>query len=169
MSAYFEDIRVGEAIDLGAHTFTREEILSFAQRFDPQPFHVDEAAAKESLFGGLCASGWHTAMVWMQLMAAYRARAAAEAEASGRRPAVYGPSPGIRALKWMKPVYPGDVVRYSSTPQEKIALKSRPGHGLLISYNEGVNQDGEPVISFLGQLFIERRAPAEEAAAESDA
>lgn len=164
MSAFFEDIVIGETVDIGAHAFTRDEIVSFAGRYDPQPFHLDEEAARESLFGGLCASGWHTAFVWMQLMAAHRARAAEEAAAAGEPAAAYGPSPGIRDLQWLKPVYAGDVVHYSSTPREKIELRSRPGHGLLVSRNEGVNQNGEPVIRFLGQLFVERRVPRETAA-----
>lgn len=160
MTLYFEDIKIGEAIELGSHLFTREEIISFASRFDPQRFHVDEAAAKESLFGGLCASGWHTACVWIRLMAEQRAKAAADIERAGARAARHGPSPGIRELKWLKPVYPGDTISYRTTPQQKIDLRSRPGSGLLVSFNEGINQDGERVISFLGNLFVERRAPA---------
>lgn len=160
MTLYFEDIRIGEAIELGTHLFTREEIVSFASRFDPQRFHLDEAAAKESLFGGLCASGWHTACVWIRLMAEQRAKAAAEIASDGGHAARHGPSPGISELKWLKPVYPGDVISYRSTPQKKIDLRSRPTSGLLVSFNEGTNQDGERVISFLGNLFVERRAPA---------
>lgn len=160
MAHYFEDIVIGETVELGSHLFTREDILSFATRFDPQRFHVDEEAAKDSLFGGLCASGWHTACVWMRLMAAHRARTAAAIAEAGRRPAQHGPSPGIRELKWLKPVYPGDVIAYRSTPEEKRGLRSRPGWGLVVTRNEGMNQKGEMVISFLGQLFVERRVPA---------
>jgi acyl dehydratase len=157
VSFFFEDIVVGEALELGAHTFTREEILSFARRFDPQPFHVDEDAARDSLFGGLCASGWHTVSAWMRLMARRRAEMVAEAEAAGRIVARYGPSPGLRELKWLKPVYPGDTIAYRSTAQEKVELRSRPEFGLLVSLNEGVNQEGDLVISFLGNVFVERR------------
>jgi acyl dehydratase len=90
---FFEDIRVGESSDIGRHTFTAEEIKAFAARFDPQPFHLDEAAGARSQFGALCASGWHTACVWMRLMIKYRrredrsaARAARRSPNSGRRP-----------------------------------------------------------------------------------
>ena len=160
MTQFFEDIVLGEPIELGAHEFTREEIVSFATRFDPQPFHMDEEAARDTFFGGLCASGWHTACVWMQLMAAERARSAAEATAAGRRAARHGPSPGFRHLRWLKPVYPGDVISYRCVPEEKIELKSRPAYGLLVSRNEGVNQHSDLVISFLGRLFVERRTPS---------
>lgn len=160
MSDYFEDVTIGETVELGSHRFTREDIMSFASRFDPQRFHVDEAAAQDSLFGGLCASGWHTACIWMRLMAAHRAKLAEEVAASGRIPAPRGPSPGLRELKWLKPVYPGDVITYRSTPQEKIELNSKPDWGLLVTFNEGVNQDGERVFSFIGQLFVARRPSA---------
>ena len=85
---YFEDVQVGETIPLGRHTFTAEEIKAFAQRFDPQPFHVDEKAAEESHFGALVASGWHTAVIWMRLMVEYRrrmGRSHARARRAGRR------------------------------------------------------------------------------------
>lgn len=157
MTHFFEDIVIGEPIELGAHRFTREEILSFARRFDPQRFHLDEEAAKDTIFGGLCASGWHTASVWMRLMVAHRARIVDEITASGANPARQGPSPGLRELKWLKPVYPGDTIAYRSTPREKVELSSKPDWGLLVTFNEGVNQEGDRVISFIGQVFIERR------------
>lgn len=162
MSKYFEDIRLDETVELGAHTFTREEILSFASRFDPQPFHVDEELAKESLFGGLCASGWHTACVWIRLLVRSRQQAARDIEKAGGAPARLGPSPGIRELKWLKPVYPGDVITYRSTPVEKKASKSRPQWGIVTARHEGVNQNGETVLSLLGAVFVERRGPEED-------
>ncbi len=106
---FFEDIVVGERDEIGAHTFTAEEIKRFARAFDPQPFHLDEAAAEESHFGRLCASGWHTLAVWMKLNVRHLQR---RARASARRPACrlarLGPSPGFDELKWLKPVYAGD-------------------------------------------------------------
>lgn len=159
MTQFFEDIVLGAPIELGAHEFTTEEIVSFAARFDPQPFHLDAEAARDTFFGGLCASGWHTACVWMRLMAAERARAVAQAQAAGRRAARHGPSPGFRHLRWLKPVYPGDVIRYRSVPEEKLDVASRPAYGLLVSRNEGVNQHGDLVISFLGRLLVERQTP----------
>ncbi|MEC9367384.1 MAG: MaoC family dehydratase [Pseudomonadota bacterium] len=160
MTYYFEDIEIGETAELGTHLFTEEDILSFARRFDPQRFHVDPVAAKDSLFGGLCASGWHTASVWMRLMvrhqAALAARSGSEAFAHQAR---LGASPGFRQLKWLKPVYPGDTIAYRSTITEKVELDSRPGWGLVCTLAEGFNQKGEPVISFVGQVFVERRSP----------
>lgn len=158
MTQFLEDIDTGRAIELGSRLFTKEAIVAFASQFDPQRFHMDEEAAKDSLFGGLCASGWHTACVWMQLMAAYRADSVEACKRAGERPAVHGPSPGIRELKWLKPVYPGDVISYRCTPTEKIDLRSKPGWGMLISKNEGFNQNDELVFSFIGQLIVEKRS-----------
>jgi acyl dehydratase len=157
MSNFLEDYVVGETVEIGSHRFTREDILSFASRFDPQLFHIDEAEAEASIFGKLCASGWHTACVWMRLMAAHRARVAEEIAATGVSTAKRGPSPGIKELKWIRPVYVDDVVTYRSTVQEARLLKSKPEWGLLITFNEGLNQNDQPVISFVGQLFVERR------------
>ena len=101
---FFEDIRVGEVSELGRHTFTAEDIKAFAARFDPQPFHLDEAAAARSHFGRLCASGWHTACVWMRLMIAYRRREDEELRARGEAVGRLGPSPGFRDLAGLPPV-----------------------------------------------------------------
>lgn len=157
MSIYFEDFVIGATIELGSHAFTAEEIISFAQRFDPQRFHLDHEAASETIFGGLCASGWHTAAVWMRMMVQYRQRTAADIAGAGGTPARFGPSPGFRELRWLKPVYAGDVIAFRSTPEDKVELKSRPEWGLLVTRNEGMNQEGDVVLSFLGQVFVERR------------
>src|ERR1700758_4870204 len=93
---YFEDMSVGERTELGSHTFTAEEIKAFAHKFDPQRFHVDEAAAAASHFGGLCASGWHTTAVYMRLFVDFERREAQAARARGETPARDGPAPGIR-------------------------------------------------------------------------
>jgi acyl dehydratase len=151
---------VGEASTLGTHTFTAEDIVRFARQFDPQPFHLDEEAARRSLFGGLCASGWHTAAVWMRLMIGYRERAREEARRRGERPPELGPSPGFKNLKWSKPVYAGDTITYCSAITGTRASASRPGWGLAFHRNSGVNQHGEEVFSFDGAVFWERR-PAE--------
>ncbi len=161
MTRYFEDIRIGEQASLGDHRFTAEEIVSFAERFDPQPFHLDEQAAAESHFGGLVASGWHTAAVWMRLMVSHWQRQIeAEAYAPGERRPRLGVSPGIRALKWQTPVRVGDTISYSTRVTGKEELTSRPQWGLVISRNEGVNQDGREVLTFLSQVFVERRTVA---------
>jgi acyl dehydratase len=154
---FFEDLAVGETTDIGRHTFTAGEIKIFAQRFDPQPFHLDEAEAERSHFGALCASGWHTAVAWMRLMVDYRRREAETARLRGDPVASIGPALGFRALKWLKPVYAGDTVNYTSEVVETRLSNSRPGFGLLSVRAAGVNQNGEPVISFVSTTFVERR------------
>ena len=154
---YFEDIRVGDAFEVGRHTFTADEIKAFATRFDPQPFHVDEAAAERSHFGALCASGWHTAVAWMRLMVDYRRRMDEAMRARGEPVAGIGPALGFRELKWLKPVYVGDTIEYKSEVIETRLSDSRPGFGLMTFRSTGVNQNGEPVISLISTTFVERR------------
>ena len=154
---FFEDLVIGETEELGAYTFTAENIVGFAKEFDPQRFHIDAEAAKDSLFGALCASGWHTASVWMKHMVGYRDRIRAHALAHGARPARLGPSPGFSDLKWLKPVYVGDTITYRSTVTAKRASASRPGWGLVFHHNTGTNQHGEEVFAFDGMVFWERR------------
>jgi len=154
---YLEDIAVGETYAVGRHTFAADEIKAFAGRFDPQPFHLDEKAAAVSHFGGLCASGWHTAAVWMRLMVDFRRRVVEQARARGEPVASIGPALGFRDLKWLKPVFVGDTIDYASEVVETRASGSRPGFGLMTIRSTGVNQNGEPVISFLSTTFIERR------------
>jgi acyl dehydratase len=158
-SNYFEDLVVGEVIELGSHTFTTAEIKRFAAKYDPQPFHMDEEAAKSSLFGGLCASGWHTASVCIGLLMRRRKAWEDELVAKGQKLAQWGPSPGFKDLKWPKPVYAGDTISYRTTRAGKVDLKSRPERGLLVMQNEGFNQKGEPVFSVTGQILVERRVP----------
>lgn len=154
---YFEDIQLGERIAIGRHTFKADEIKAFAARFDPQPFHVDESAAERSHFGALVASGWHTAAVWMRLMVEQRKRLAETARARGEPVAALGPALGFRELKWLKPVYVDDTIDYASEVVEMRISQSRPGVGLLSIRSTGVNQHGEPVISFVSTTFVERR------------
>jgi acyl dehydratase len=154
---FLEDIAVGERSEVGRHTFTAENIKSFASRYDPQPFHLDEAAAEQSHFGRLCASGWHTACAWMRLLIDLRRREDDEARRRGEAVGTLGPSPGFRELKWLKPVYVGDTVTYTSEVIDVRELKSRPTWGLVTSRHTGKNQHGEPVISFISAAFVERR------------
>jgi len=156
---FFEDIHVGESSEIGRHTFTAEDIKSFAARYDPQPFHLDEAAAEQSHFGGLCASGWHTACAWMRLLIDLRRREDDERRARGEPVATLGPSPGFRELKWLKPVYVGDTITYRSEVMATQPVKSRPDWGLVTSRHTGNNQRGEPVISFVSSALIQRRHP----------
>jgi acyl dehydratase len=154
---YFEEIQVGDIYAVGRHTFSADEIKAFAQRFDPQPFHVDEAAGKRSHFGALCASGWHTALVWMRLMGDHRRGMDEAARARGEPVAGIGPALGFRELKWLKPVYVGDTIEYQSEVVEMRLSNSRPGSGLMTIRSTGVNQNGEPVISFVSTTLVERR------------
>lgn len=158
---WFEDIEIGTRTELGAYTFSEEEIIRFATKYDPQPFHVDPVAAKAGPFGGLIASGWHTTATWMKLMVPAMRGRVEKPDEDGRTPAA-GPSPGFLDMKWPTPVRPGDTISYSTTVVEKLDMRSRPGWGILRSRNEGVNQKGELVLSFIGQALIERKTPARE-------
>ena len=157
---YFDEIRVGDTVAVGRHTFTADEIKAFAQRFDPQLFHIDEAAAERSHFGALCASGWHTAVLWMRLMVDYRRGMIEAARARGEPVVGIGPALGFRELKWLKPVYVGDTIEYQSEVVETRVSNSRPSSGLMTIRSTGVNQNGEPVISFVSITFVERRPEA---------
>jgi acyl dehydratase len=154
---FLEDMAVGAVSELGSCTFTAEDIIRYAKTFDPQPFHVDPEAAKWSLFGGLCASGWHTAAIWMKQMIAHRERSWAESRRRGEPPPQLGPSPGFKNLKWSKPVYAGDTITYRSQVIATRPSASRPGWGLAFHRNSGVNQHGEEVFGFDGAVFWEMR------------
>ena len=157
---YFDDISVGDRMELGTHVFTADDIKRFAAQYDPQEFHMDEAAAAKSHFGALCASGWHTVAVWMNLRVQRGKREDAERAARGETIAKHGPSPGFRDLRWLRPVYVGDTITYASEVVETRVTKTRPGWGLVFSRNTGVNQNGDMVLSFIGSGFVERRPGA---------
>lgn len=159
MSVYFEDLVIGQTIDLGSHTFGRAEIIDFASKFDPQRFHLSEEGGRDSLFGALCASGWHTSAVWLRLVIDHRRRAADQMKFRGERPAKWGPSPGFEKIRWVKPVFVGDTIRFTSAPIEKRDSKSKPEVGLLYSLNEGFNQQGDLVFQVTSKMFVERRVP----------
>jgi len=154
---FLEDVEIGSEEVLGSYQFTRDAVVGFAQQFDPQPFHVDDEAARRSHFGSLCASGWHTTAAWMKCYVAFNDRHRRERMARGEAIAVIGPSPGFENLRWPKPVYAGDVITYRCRMTDKRPLKSRPGWGLLTSVNSGVNQKGESVLSFEGKVLVQMR------------
>lgn len=155
---FFEDIEVGWKRELGKHTFTAEEIKRFASRYDPQPFHIDEAEAAKSHFGALCASGWHTAAVCMRMIVDSAKQLADSMAARGEKVAKTGPSPGYTDLKWLKPVYAGDTIAFTSEVIEPRASESRPGWGIVKTRFSGRNQNGVPVYQFDGVVFVERRS-----------
>ena len=143
---YWEDFVVGNVREFGATPVTREAVLAFAAQFDPQPFHLDDAAAEASLFGGLSASGWHTCAMAMRMMCdAYLL----ESSSLG--------SPGIDNLRWLKPVLPGDTLSVRLTVLEARPMASRPGVGLVLSRWEVLNQKAETVLSMQGWGMFGRR------------
>lgn len=154
---FFEEIQIGQRRDLGSFTFTADLIKKFALQFDPQRFHLDEEEGRKSLFGGLAASGWHIASVCMKLLVADGKRQSAEAAARGEKIAVWGPSPGFRDLRWIKPVLAGDTLTYVSTVETLRTSEKRPDWGIVQARNTGTNQRGELVFSFLATAFVPRR------------
>ncbi|MBX9592404.1 MAG: MaoC family dehydratase [Hyphomonadaceae bacterium] len=156
---FFEDRQIGEITEFGCHTFDRDEIIAFARAFDPQPFHLDAAAAEASLFGALCASGWHTAAIFIREVVRHRLAGGTAAPRAGERQPAYGPSPGFRDLRWPKPVYVGDTIRFRARLAEKIDLKSRPNRGILASEVQARNQKGEIVFAVVSQILVDRREP----------
>jgi acyl dehydratase len=136
---WWEDFEVGERSEMGRHTFNEKEIVDFAKQFDPQPFHLDPAAAAKTPFGGLIASGWHTCAVGMRLMV----------ESYIGRTVSLG-SPGIDNVRWLKPVRAGDTLVYARTVIESRASTSRQGVGLVKHRWEAVNQAGETVLTMEG-------------------
>lgn len=154
---FFEDYRIGDKRVLGSHTFTAEEIKTFAAQFDPQAFHLDEEAGRASLFGGLAASGWHTTAVYMKVLVADMKRQHEAAAARGEEIAASGPSPGFTNLKWPRPVLAGDTITYTLEVTGVRPSASRPQWGIVFGRAVGVNQRGEPVLTFENSVFAPRR------------
>lgn len=143
---HWEDYEVGSIREYGSVTVSREEIVAFARQFDPQPFHVDEEAARLSPFGGLVASGWHTCALAMRMFC--------DGELS--RSAAAG-SPGVEKVRWVRPVRPGDTLRLRITLLEKRPMRSKPHLGLVRNAWEVVNQAGENVMEMEGWGMVRRR------------
>ena len=160
MMRFFEDLAIGQGRDIGSFTFTAEAIKAFAAKFDPQRFHLDEEEGRKSLFGGLAASGWHVGSVCMKLLVAESQRQTREALARGEEVAIWGPSPGFRELRWIRPVLAGDTISFASEIAALRSSESRPAWGILEARNNGTNQRGEPVFSILSTAFVPRRTPA---------
>jgi len=146
---YWEDLAVGSTRELGSVSPTREQILAFASQFDPQPFHLDEAAAQASVFGNLCASGWHTCAMAMRLMVDNFLN---EAASLG--------SPGLESVKWLRPVFPGDTLKLRHAVLESRPMASRPDVGLVRTLWEMHNQHGDKVLHMEGWAMFRRRTPA---------
>lgn len=147
-------LRLGETVILGSHTFTADEIKAFAAKYDPQPFHVDEEAAYNSVFGSLCASGWHTCATWMK----YNLRHQESERAAGRwahdAEPEFGPSPGFENLQWLRPVFAGETITFTRKAVRHRPLASRPGWRLLSLEGEAFNEDGTKVLSFENVVLV---------------
>ena len=144
---YFEDITVGTKSSFGSYNVTREEVIEFAQKYDPQPFHLDDEAAAKTHFGRLAASGWHTTAMTMAMVVE---------NILNTKQAGLG-SPGIDELRWLKPVFPGDTLRCETEVLEKRQSSSRPEMGSFRSRLQVFNQDDEPVMSFISIGLISVR------------
>ena len=146
---YWEDLLPGSERDLGTITPTREEIIAFASQFDPQPFHLDDAAAKASVFGSLCASGWHTCAMAMRLMVTNFLH---QSSSLG--------SPGLENLQWKKPVLPNDTLRLRHKIIASRPMRSKPDVGLVRTEWHMHNQHGDLVLFMEGWSMFRRRHPA---------
>ncbi len=153
-TSFFNLIDPGMTMQLGQYTFEKEEIIRFADKFDPQKFHLSEDGAKTSIFGNLCASGWHTASIWMRQNVIHgRDELIRLTKYTGPEPE-FGPSPGVRNLRWVSPVFVGDTITYQSTIIGKRELPKHPGWGLVTSHSQGINQNEKPVLALNGAVFV---------------
>ena len=144
---YFEDLEVGAETEFGSYDVTREEVLDFARKYDPQPFHLSDEGAAGTHFGRLCASGWHTAAMTMAVIA----RSVVDSGQAGLG------SPGIDELRWLKPVYPGDTLHVRGKIVDKTPSRSKPEIGSFRTETIVTNQDGAPVMRFTSIVLIRRR------------
>jgi acyl dehydratase len=148
MGVSYEDLEVGKTYDVGSHTFTRDEIVQFASQFDPQPFHVDDAAGAASMFGGLAASGWHTCSVMMGMLVRNMLNGSTSMG-----------SPGIDDIRWYKPVLVGDTITMTNTVLGKRLSASKPDRGIVETQWEGMNQRGETAITVRSKAMFGLREP----------
>lgn len=146
---YFEDFRPGEVIEFGDYLVTEEEIIDFARRYDPQPFHVDSKAAAESIYGGLIASGWMTGSIMMRLLVDHFIA-----------PAASMGSPGVDEVRWVRPVRPGDRLHLRVTIVDAKRSQSKPDRGIVQVQQEMINQQGDTVMSLRGMSLAKCRTPA---------
>jgi acyl dehydratase len=147
---YFEDLILGEEHFYGSVEVTREEVIDFARKYDPQPFHLSDEAAAQTYFGRLSASGWHTCAMVMGVIA----RKVVEEEQAGLG------SPGIDELRWLKPVYPGDTLSVYGTVVEKTPSRSKPDIGSFRTQARVTNQDGVDVMTMTSIVLMRRRPGA---------
>jgi acyl dehydratase len=151
---YFEDLEIGAETYFGSYDVTREEVLEFARKYDPQPFHLSDEAAAQTHFGRLAASGWHTCAMTMAVIA----RKVVDSDQAGLG------SPGIDELRWLKPVYPGDTLHVNGKIVDKTPSRSRPEMGSFRTETIVTNQDDVPVMRFTSIVLISRRPSGKTAA-----
>lgn len=144
---YFEDLEIGAVERFGSYPVTREEVIAFASRYDPQAFHLDDEAASHTFFGKVAASGWHTCAMFMAMQVKEMERAGHQGMGS----------PGLDELRWHKPVYPGDTLSVEREIFEKTRSRSRPELGIFKSKIRVLNQNHEVVMSFVSTAFIKVR------------
>ena len=144
---YFEDIAIGAESDFGSYEVTREEVIDFARKYDPQPFHLSDEEAAKTHFGRLAASGWHTCAMTMAVIA----RKVVDDEQAGLG------SPGVDELRWLQPVYPGDTLHVRGKIIEKTPSRSKPEIGSFRTETIVTNQDEVPVMRFTSIVLIRRR------------
>ena len=144
---YFEDLEIGREQVFGSVEVTRDEVIDFARKYDPQPFHLSDEAAAKTQFGRIAASGWHTCAMTMGVIA----RHVVQEEQAGLG------SPGVDELRWLKPVYPGDTLTVSGEIIEKTPSRSKPEIGSFRTRTRVTNQDGVDVMSFTSIVLIRRR------------
>lgn len=144
---YFEDLEVDSERVFGSYHVTREEVLEFARKYDPQPFHLSDEAAAKTHFGRLAASGWHTAAMTMRVIVD---------RLSEERQAGLG-SPGVDELRWLKPVYPGDTLTVRGKIVDKTPSRSKPEIGSIRTETTVTNQDDLPVMRFTSIVLVRRR------------
>ena len=145
---------IGVTTTLGSHHFDAAAIKAFAARYDPQPFHMDEKLAEGTVFGRLCASGWHTTAMWMKYNLQVPTAGGIEWGGPGPEP-VFGPSPGFKNLKWLKPVYAGETVTFTRTGIDHRSHASRPGWRILSLRAEAFDSTGDKVLEFDSAVLVQ--------------
>ena len=147
---YWEDLEVGTDKTFGTYDVTREEVLEFARKYDPQPFHLSDEAAARTHFGKIAASGWHTAAMTMRVIV----------DALTKEPQAGLGSPGVDDLRWLRPVYPGDTLTMHGTIVDKTPSRSKPELGTIRTQTTVTNQDGVDVMRFTSIVLMQRKPDA---------
>ncbi len=144
---YFEDLEPGKTENIGTYDVSKEEIIEFASKYDPQPFHINEDIAKQSVFGSLCASGWHTCAMTMRVLVDHLMKQGLASQGS----------PGVDDIRWKRPVFPGDTLHVKGCVLEKRDSKSRPNLGLAKSRYQVFNQNDDLLMEMTTNVMVLKR------------